>query len=587
MQPTTDQIKGWTEGKVKHPYFKDACKYAESMETHALGKYPKELIKERRPSESKHVHEYREKIFESPTVGTWGKVFNSLSKIRKASDYSIQFSSKDVPAVIAMEETPQNYLMREIPTFGSIDNWFWSICFQKMLVDSNAVVLLMPMSWQIVPNEYVKPYPIVFESDDVIDYNKDEWYFLESDEVTYFTEANRRKEGKIYYYVDKDSYYKYTQTDSRGGFSVDQYVHNLTYTPVVSLRGIVEDDNNLYTLNRSRLFPMIGWMNEAVREYSDLQAGVVQSMFPTYWAYQNEACSACNGIGQVQKKAGSPLVNCPKCEGKGTIPLNPYEHIKVKPESIGKTPAPIPPGGIIEKDTKVIEIQDARISKHQFNALKAVNMEHLDSSPLNQSGVAKEWDRSEANNFVYSVAEDCVRVLDEVVETIIDMRYSVVVPNKEDRYLLAPTITVPTKFDISTDATIANDLMRMKDAKFNQMVIAAAEADFVSRRFITDQSLRDTVMAMHEVDGLAGKAEEDIAMGVANGWITKEAAIIHANIKEFIDRALIEDVNFLGLPLLDKKAKMKQYAQEQINITAPSGRIAPQITPTPSTTPAN
>ena len=142
---------------------------------------------------------------------------------------------------------------------------------------------------------------------------------------------------------------------------------------------------------------------------------------------------------------------------------------------------------------------------------------------------------------------------------------------------MLPIINVPVKYDIATDETIANDIMRMKDAKFNQLTIAAAEAEFIARRFISDKELRDLVLTVFEVDGLAGKAEEDIALGVANGWIRRQTAIIHSNIKDFIERAVSENKSFYSLGLEDKKAVMLKYADEQIAMDSSTVKLAPPV----------
>lgn len=573
MQPTVEQFRSWTKGQTVHPYYNASKEYAEAMKVHALGRYADKLIEERRPSESREIKEYRKKIFVSPTMGTWHKVYNSLTKIRKASDYTITFDASKVPARISEEETPAEYLMEYFPRWKSIDNWFWSSAFHRMLVDSNAVCLVMPEKWMVEATEYLKPIPVIFESDQIIDYNSGEFYFFLSEEVTYIGSGRTRTEGRIYYYVDKEGIYKYTQTDNKGGFSVEEYLHGLGYCPVVSLHGVIEKDNNLYSLCRSRIHGIMQWLNEAVREYSDLQAGVVQSMFPTMWAYNAQKCNTCGGIGTVIKKAGTP-VKCTECSGRGSMPFNPYEHVIINPPKVGEAPLPNPFIGTVEKDTGVIEIQDKRIDKHLFNALKAVNMEHLDSSPIAQSGVAKEWDRSEANNFVYMVAEDAVRILDEVCKMVVDYRYQFIVSDTEERKYLQPKISVPTKFDITTDAVIAQDIQMMKTNKFNQLTIAAAEVEYISRRFITDDTLKDMVVAMYQIDGLAGKSEDDIVLGVTNGFIRKEAAIVHANIKEFIERAMSENMDFMSLPLADKKAIVYGYATEQMQGSLPSARVA-------------
>ena len=49
--------------------------------------------------------------------------------------------------------------MKMLPRNGSITNWMFSVAFKPYLIDANAVILTMPISFDIQPNEYFKPYP--------------------------------------------------------------------------------------------------------------------------------------------------------------------------------------------------------------------------------------------------------------------------------------------------------------------------------------------------------------------------------------------------------------------------------------------
>ena len=77
---------------------------------------PVESAKEYANSESEEIKKYRKEIYICPTMGTFGKVMNTLSKIRKASDYTISFNGKDVPARIADADIPEK--ARKICAFG-------------------------------------------------------------------------------------------------------------------------------------------------------------------------------------------------------------------------------------------------------------------------------------------------------------------------------------------------------------------------------------------------------------------------------------------------------------------------------------
>ena len=100
--------------KYRHVYYHDAVELAEELAVHANGEFPDDLITERRPAESEEIKNYREKIFTPITKPVFTKVYNSLMKIRKSSDWMISFPS-DVSAMIAADETPEEYLMKKFP----------------------------------------------------------------------------------------------------------------------------------------------------------------------------------------------------------------------------------------------------------------------------------------------------------------------------------------------------------------------------------------------------------------------------------------------------------------------------------------
>ncbi len=105
--------------KYRHVYYHDAVELAEELAVHANGEFPDDLITERRPAESEEIKNYREKIFTPITKPVFTKVYNSLMKIRKSSDWMISFPS-DVPAMIAADETPEEYLMKKFPRNGTL-----------------------------------------------------------------------------------------------------------------------------------------------------------------------------------------------------------------------------------------------------------------------------------------------------------------------------------------------------------------------------------------------------------------------------------------------------------------------------------
>jgi len=127
---TTDEIKRYLKDGYAHAFYPDACKEAMKMAVHADGVMPKELIECRRPNEPLEVKEYREKIWIPKTKPPFTKVYNSLQKIRRSSDWNIAWPKDEFPR-IAEGEDLRDYTEKNYPFFTSMTNWVFQVVLRQ------------------------------------------------------------------------------------------------------------------------------------------------------------------------------------------------------------------------------------------------------------------------------------------------------------------------------------------------------------------------------------------------------------------------------------------------------------------------
>lgn len=584
-------ISQYHQGNKRHQFYPESCKQFNDIKVHALGEYPRELISERRPGESDTIKRYRERIYVAKTQATVSKIFNSLQKIRKSTDYVIRFDETAVPAMVTGEERPSYYIGNDFPKYGSLDNWFWSVCFNQYLMDANAFIMVVPTNTMKMDNEYYKPYPMLFNSPQVLDYQEGQYAVFKSIEVSSYRSGNRNYSGSVYYSVDPISIVKYEQINAKGDFQAIEFNHNLGYLPIVRTNGVILRDGLGDTLYSSRIHSIVPSLNEAAREWSDLQAEVVQHIHSTMWAINGKECRTCHGTGVIPKAGTSPI-QCDECNGKGFYPFNPYEHITIKPPTMGEAMPPTPPAGYLTKPIDIAKLQDQRVNDHIYHALSSINMEFLAAVPVSQSGTAKEIDRAELNNFVYSVAEDCVRIIDEISEIIVDYRYGGIVMNYEERERLLPMIAVPEKYDMIPESYLVDEISKLRQSKVNPLIINAAELEYASKKFNTDRRIKERLEDIYQLDPLAGMSPDEILAAVSMGVISKMAFIIHSNIKEFIDILHDNTVGFFQLPYQTKRDAIYQMANDWMNqnkaltVADVSSMVnQPDVTPTDTNNP--
>ena len=542
---------------LRHEDYEDAVEMYEELEIHADGEYPGELIDQRRPAESDEIKHYRKKIFVPITKPVFTKVYNSLMKIRKSQDWMISFPN-ELPAVIAEDESPEKYLMYKMPRNGSITNWMFSVCFKQYLIDANAAVLTLPTNWEKQDNQYYEPYPMIFNSEDVLDYKEGLYYLLKEH--------------------DEDKYWM-IQPDIIQIFEVKDYAvrevfqmpNALGYIPVRHLYGMIIENYKDRALYESRISGIVPKMNEALREYSDMQAEVVQIIHSTMWSMQPQQCGRCKGLGEIPKENSAPI-KCPSCSGKGLLPLNPFEHLVLPAPRPGDPAIPTPPIGYVEKDTSIVKIQDERIRQHIYDALSAINMEYLADTPLTQSGVAKQVDREELYSFVHSIAEDVVRIMDEIIYDICAWRYSGVT---SDIRALLPYIPVPERFDMLSGKVLVDELTSMVNAKVDPAIINAAQIELAGKKF-NDSEVKDLVVLKLKLDPFAGVPEENISLQRTFNAVRQNDLVIHSNINQFVTRALEQVNDFANISYNEQMNWMNRYAEELMKPRVITGGVSVQ-----------
>lgn len=555
---------------------------AERIRVHADGRMPKNIILERRPNESEAIKEYRSKIYEPITETTIGKVFTSLEKIRRSPDWDIRYNTTNIPKTITESETLSNYCEINYPLHSSLTNWVFSVLLRRYLIDANGIVAVIP---QYVPEsntEYVKPIAEFFDSDQVIDYAEGEYVVLRSRDTSTYTTHNGTRvntQGAIYYIITCDEFIRYEQINAKQLSAVAVYRHNIGRLPAFKAGGLFFARKNNDTIYKSRIAAMVPSLDEAVREYSDLQAEILQHIHSEKYAFANAECPDCNGSGRVWKKDenGNDLGQevCSRCNGSGSVlNVSPYGMFTITPAKFGEAAIPAPPMGYVQKSTEIAKFSDEHVRQHKYDALAAINMEFLAETPLAQSGVAKQYDKDELNNFVNAVAEDIVRILDNIYFYINEYRYKIIVPNDEKRRAMLPSINVPATFDIITASAILQNVKVGREAQLNPAIMRELEVEYAKKQFSTNQDIAKTMTAIYDLDPLYGLTEDTKMTMKANGGITAEDYIISCNIIQFVRRAIRENNEFLRKSYEEQMNVMRKYAEEvskknDVQITIP------------------
>ena len=138
-------------------------------------------------------------------------------------------------------------------------------------------------------------------------------------------------------------------------------------------------------LSESRIAGMIPSLDEAAREYSDLQAEILQHIHSEKYIFANSDCPVCNGLGKEFVTTTDADGNetpvekvCHHCHGRGTVTnVSPYGEYIINAAKFGEQNLPTPPIGYVQKNTDIAKFEDEHVRQHIYDALAAINMEFL------------------------------------------------------------------------------------------------------------------------------------------------------------------------------------------------------------------
>lgn len=572
---TTDELKGYFRENVVGPYQEQARKQACRLAVHANGEYPGDIIKERRPHEDPTVQEYREKVWKAVTKPTFTKVLNSLSKIRRSSDWQVGYPAGDFARIRAGERL-EDYCEKNFPFFTSVTNWAFQVLLQYYIIDPNAVLVVRPLETPEGEADYYRPYGTIYTSAQVIDYREENYCVIRDPLGSTYRSGGKEYEGERFVIITTERIQHWEQRDSTATrhLTYDQ-PHGLGFMPAYQLKAVVKENKEDAFLYESRIYSMAEELDEAAREYSDLQAARVMNIYPERWEISTKDCASCNGTGKLPPiAAGGVTPPCEVCKGSGYISgEGPYGKMLVSRSILdGAGNLPIPPAGYVQKPVDVVRVQDEGVEKHLYKALAAVNMEYLAAVPLAQSGIAKEVDRDETTNFVHSIAEDIVRIMDWLYLTIATWRYGVQY-SREDIKLMVPKIPVPEHFDLFSTRYAEEDIKNGKESKLNPVIISAMELSYAAKKFNAEPEVRDRLKLIFSLNPYPSVSEEEKSLMLANKAMRQVDYIISANASHFVNRAIIADERFPLLSYDRQRAVLEQYAKEIIDENSAARRV--------------
>jgi hypothetical protein len=569
--------------EYRHPHYKEAVRLAEEMSVHVYGNRPDSLLKRVRPGEDEEIMRYRLENFEATTKAPCGKALKIVSKMFNPNLSSIIFP-KDNKTAEALKE----YTMYYYPVYNSLTVFNKDVTLKKMTADANALMAVKPQRIPRNDAEKVKPIVTIYDSKDVWYWDLD--HFLVNTEI-------KRIDSRIVYtfeYYDIERYAKFQAEAPKDNEPaiinlIEEYPHNFTdqhgekEIPAWKLRGNSLSLNNGDVLYESFFADAKAHWNLSIIHESDVLGAFVKHMNPQRVVIGEECSNSKVVDGITLKCRGGWLqggdatgkgfrTKCDKCDGTGRVASSPYEdHIINRQKLDEMTNMSMDAVGYVKVPVEATKLLADRAKEmvHEGNA--AINMLIEDYVGANQSGIAKLYDRSAQSDTIYDIGcimydvhfQNQFYFINKYMNGVSDSASGKVT----DQNL--PQINKPTKFNIETTGEL---VLAFKDAAasgVDRYFLQAKQIEIISRDMDTNPDLKKYYIMLINLDPLFGLTQDVIDLNMMRGLVYKTDAVIHSNLKPFIDRALAENREFMNLDKEAKMAILKAYAEELITAEKP------------------
>src|SRR3990167_8787346 len=525
--------------------------------------YFKRLIDTQRPSETPAYKGWRRDNFIPENKVPCFRVLNVLKKIIRAEDWKIDFSESIPSRKIKDSETLEIYTSKKYPNFGSVENWVNAYAVKRIISDPNALIVVMPIEYGIASTDYYRPYASIISCKMVLDYKYDQYAIFESDrKCSYYSGDRKYTDGNVIVIMTQNEIWEAEQIDAEQNFTlILRMKHDIGSLPAWKTGGHITKESDGCMLYESFISSVLPGLDKAAREMSDLDAEVIQNIFSTMWRIDGQGCTTCSGNGKVPSKSGQII--CPTCDGDGNFSRSPGKEIVIKQNALNPGNLPIPPAGYLQKDTAIVTIQDERIKNHIINSLSSIGLDYLIS--LAQSGVAKQYDREEANNFVYGFAYHLVEnIMNRIYFFSNEFRNMLAVPSFEERQKLLPKINIPQRFDIFSEGVVMAQITNARTAKVDPLIINYLEVDLVSKWFYNSPDVRDKIATIKQCDPLPGLTSLEKSDMILTKDIPLEDFILSVYINAFVEQAIDEVPEFLKKTRKDKLIILYGYSKAKI-----------------------
>lgn len=550
---------------AKDPTYAGRVENSDRIRLHAEGYKAEQMLELYRPNLNVAQRQGQLANARLITQTHFARLVNTFSKVLTAQDYHLSWSDTTGTLLAEQLEKYREYTTQQYP-YGTLDEWIMQQGLPAKLIEAGGVYAIVPSekgpvvkAFRAEQVKYHIPGHLCIVSTGSIG---NESYLVYTPEITVrYVQvkgaAQRKFEPQVLYQTYGEAGgYKWMFAQPIGGRVVDISQPNVQASLVAGV---------------------LPYWDEAFVNNFDRAQSVRDHAYPLAWAFVQSQCQTCNGTGNLGNKGlvASPgkQNKCSTCNGVGVVQqLSPYGMLAIRPSRANEEGSvPTPPMGYVQRDIAPLEFLSNHIREMVYQGYSALGLEYLGQEQLNQSGIAKDYDREPVRATLRVFAESFIGQNLRWIDTslALAMFYAdglIYTPEdvQDAASFIAPTRTIPNEFDVLTISTSQSVLKAAREAGADAYTLASLEQQFALRAVGDDVDLRQIIELRGVLDPMSGYTLDQKITLRDTGAVTLADFVVSTNIERFIARARRDNPNFDTLAPALQEAIIYGYAEKQI-----------------------
>lgn len=539
-----------------------------------IGKFPEKLFITRAPNQTTQEFDYIKANHKTVSFPVWVKYLGVLNRIWADQNWSIHWPDAS--------DSERDYIYKEIPFYGSTENFFKTLITPIKGKDANAVMVVKPYEIPVLVDDEGEPvldadndlqidptakpitYPVIYPSIRVIKFVKDRYALVELTERSQILVGKEKKyEGRVYELYDENRIIRIVQVgkQDKPEFKSSVYwTHNLGYLPVWEMQGVpieFEDrilwqppfmaavesldlmllDNSYLITQKAAHAYQQKWEVSNTCEHVDDQWGMCVSGY-LGTGEDRHKCAGCNGTGKQRPSIlGVYQVAAPDAN-------NP---------SIGNVP--IPPFGWVAPNPEILMFLVDELKRHLDDAESILNLKSSDSNAKgDETALGKQIDREELFSFLLSVANQTFELFVNCNKAVIEMRFG--------KGAKLPDVSSPKNFTLRTEQDITEEIVSAKEGGAPDSVIRNLLLEWVSIRFNDGGKVMKITEIAFAADKLATLSSSEITAKVIAKTVSAWQDTLHTFVYSYIDFFLRTDSKWFDKKIEDQVKDLENKAKE-------------------------